>query len=179
MFDLPAPRLFTTGTIGEPGQRVFFVQAAEDALVVTLKLEKTQVAGLAQYMAELLADLPPVPEVELPADLELIQPVVAEWVVGTIGVAFDEGRDRMVVTFQELQVAEETGEPQLDDALPGTGGASETASLATVTITRPQAMAFVRRAAELVSSGRPPCTLCGRPLDPEGHVCIKTNGHLH
>ena len=40
-------------------------------------------------------------------------------------------------------------------------------------------MGFVRRAAELVSSGRPPCTLCGRPLDPEGHVCIKTNGHLH
>ena len=178
-FDLPSPRLFTTGTIGEPGQRVFFVQAAEGAVVVTLKLEKTQVAGLAQYMAELLADLPPVPDIELPHDLDLIEPVVAEWIVGTIGVAFDEGRDRMVVTFQELQVTDDSGEPKLD-ALPGTGGASEeTASLATVTITRPQAMAFVRRAAELVSSGRPPCTLCGRPLDPEGHVCIKTNGHLH
>lgn len=178
-FELPSPRLFTAGTIGEPGQRVFFVQAAEDAVVVTLKLEKTQVAVLAQYMAELLADLPPVPDVELPHDLELIQPIVAEWVVGTIGVAFDERRDRIVVTFQELQAT---------DALQGTEGAStddepqlddDTASLATVIITRPQAMAFVRRAAELVSSGRPPCTLCGRPLDPEGHVCIKTNGHLH
>ena len=178
-FDLPSPRLFTTGTIGEPGQRVFFVQAVEGAIVLTLKLEKTQVAGLAQYMAELLADLPPVPDDELPYDLDLIDPVVAEWVVGTIGVAFDEGRDRMVVTFQELQTTEAEGEPQPDDdPLPGTGGASAV-SLATVTITRPQAMAFVRRAAELVSSGRPPCTLCGRPLDPEGHVCIKTNGHLH
>src|SRR5687767_3498692 len=131
-FDLPSPRLFTTGTIGEPGQRVFFVQAAEGAVVVTLKLEKTQVAGLAQYVAELLADLPRVPEVELPDGRDLIEPVVAEWIVGTIGVAFDEGRDRMVVTFQELQVTDDSGEPPLDA---GPGTSEETASLATVTIT--------------------------------------------
>ena len=55
----------------------------------------------------------------------------------------------------------------------------EAVSLATFTITRAQAMAFVRRSAHLVSTGRPPCALCGRPLDPDGHVCIKTNGHLH
>ncbi len=171
-FDLTAPHHFTAGTVGEPGQRVFFVQAAEGAMTVTLKLEKTQVAALAQYMAELLADLQPVAEHELPHDLELVEPVVAEWVVGTIGVAFDEQRDRMVVTFQEVEIVEEPEAPLLE-------GADDTASLATVVITRAQAMAFVRRAAELVSSGRPPCTLCGRPLDPEGHVCIKTNGHLH
>ena len=172
-FDLTSPHHFTPGTIGEPGQRVFFVQAAEGATTVTLKVEKTQVAALAQYMAELLADLPPVPDDELPFDLELLEPVVAEWVVGTIGVAFDENRDRMVVTFQELQVVEESDDPLLVDDVDAAG------SLATVVVTRPQAMGFVRRAAELVSSGRPPCTLCGRPLDPEGHVCIKTNGHLH
>ena len=171
-FDLASPTHFTTGTVGEPGQRVFFVQATEAGVTVTLKVEKTQVAALAQYMAELLADLPPVPDDEVPFDLELVEPAIAEWVVGTIGVAFDETRDRMVVTFQEIQVVEETEEPLLeaDDG----GGA-----LATFVVTRPQALGFVRRAAELVSSGRPPCPLCGRPLDPQGHVCIKTNGHLH
>ena len=170
-FDLTAPHHFTAGTIGEPGQRVFFVQAAEGTATVTLKVEKTQVAALAQYLAELLADLPPVPDDEVPADLELLEPTVAEWIVGTIGVAFDEVRDRMVVTFQELQVVEESDEPILEP--------DETASLATFVVTRGQALGFVRRAAQLVSSGRPPCTLCGRPLDPQGHVCIKTNGHLH
>jgi uncharacterized repeat protein (TIGR03847 family) len=138
-------------------------------VVVTLRLEKTQVAALAQYIAELLADLPPVHETEVPDDVELVEPIVPEWIVGTIGVAFDESRDRLVVTFQELQVADEEALEVVE----------EDASLATFTITRAQAMAFVRRAAELVTAGRPPCNLCGRPIDPEGHVCIKTNGHLH
>jgi uncharacterized repeat protein (TIGR03847 family) len=171
-FDLNAPQHFTAGAVGEPGQRVFYVQAAEGSMTVTLKLEKTQVAALAQYIAELLADLPPVPDDSVPLDVELLEPAIAEWTVGTIGVAFDEVRDRMVVTFQELRVLDDDAEEDddVDD---------EAVSLATFTITRPQAMAFVRRSAELVSSGRPPCALCGRPLDPDGHVCIKTNGHLH
>ena len=169
-FDLPAPQRFTAGTVGEPGHRVFYVQASEGGVTVTLKLEKTQVAALAQYVAELLADLPPVDEDEVPSDIELVEPAIAEWTVGTIGVAVDEGRDRMVVTFQELRP-----EDTEDDDDPS----DEDVNLATFSISRAQAMAFVRRAAELVSSGRPPCMLCGRPIDPEGHVCIKTNGRLH
>jgi uncharacterized repeat protein (TIGR03847 family) len=172
-FDMSMPVHFTVGTVGLPGQRTFFVQAADESALVTLKVEKTQVAALAQYIAELLADLPPVTDDALPHDVELREPAVAEWVVGTIGVAFDEARDRMVVTFQELAPQDLEAEEEGDDPT------DEDRSLATFTITREQAMAFVRRAAELVASGRPPCTLCGRPLDPEGHVCIKTNGHLH
>jgi uncharacterized repeat protein (TIGR03847 family) len=170
-FDLNAPEHFTAGTVGEPGRRVFYVQAAEGSMVVTLKLEKTQVAALAQYVAELLADLPPVPDDDVPLDIGLVEPTVAAWTVGTIGVAVDEARDRLVVSFQELAPGGDEEEDDDED--------DEDTNLATFTITRPQAMAFVRKAAELVSSGRPPCTLCGRPLDPEGHVCIKTNGHLH
>jgi uncharacterized repeat protein (TIGR03847 family) len=166
-FDLPSPDRFIAGVVGQPGNRTFFVQAIERDVTVTLKLEKTQVAALAQYMAELLADLQPVPDEEVPDDLELVEPAIAEWIVGTIGVAFDENRDRMVVTFQELVELDEDGDPVTEQ------------SLTTVTITRQQSMAFVRRAAELVAGGRPPCTLCGRPMDADGHVCIKTNGHLH
>jgi uncharacterized repeat protein (TIGR03847 family) len=173
-FDLPSPSRFTAGTVGPPGQRTFFVQGADGAVTVSLKLEKTQVAALAQYMAELLADLPPVPDVEIPDELDLVEPVVAEWVVGTIGVAVDEARDRLIVSFQELRPQDLEDEDD-DDAT----DEDPDVSLATFTITRPQAMGFVRRAAELVASGRPPCALCGRPLDPDGHVCIKTNGHLH
>ena len=158
------PERFTAGAVGEPGQRVFYVQASEQGATVTLRLEKTQVGALAQYLAELLADLPPVDDTDHPAldDLELLEPLVPEWIVGGIGVAFDDGRDRMLVTFQELVP---------EDAPEDSGG---TVSLLT---TRGQCMAFVRRAAELLSAGRPPCPLCGRPLDVEGHTCIKTNGH--
>ncbi|MEA3020823.1 MAG: hypothetical protein QOI47_2347, partial [Actinomycetota bacterium] len=145
-FDLPAPDRFTTGAIGEPGQRTFFVQGTGDGVTVTLKLEKTQVAALAQYIAELLADLQPVPDNDVPVDLDLVEPAVAEWVVGTIGVAFDEPRDRLVVTFQELQPID----PDAPDAIIEP---DDDVSAATFMLTRAQAMAFVRRAAELVSAG--------------------------
>ena len=171
-FNIQTPDSFTTGTVGPPGQRIFFVQAVDGVTTVTLKLEKTQVAALAQYVAELLADLPPVDDEDVPTGVELVEPVIAEWTVGTIGVAVDDTNDRLVVSFQELTPQDLEAED--DEPLP-----DPDAGVATFLITRAQALGFVRRAAELVSSGRPPCPLCGRPLDPTGHVCIKTNGHLH
>ena len=162
-FDLPEPERFTAGTVGPPGQRVFFLQASAEGHVVTLRLEKAQVAALAEYLASVLSDLPiPDPDA-LPGDLDLVEPVVAEWVVGQIGVVFDEERDRMVVQAEELLEEEEPGEADQ--------------GVARFAPPLPQVAAFVARAAELVAAGRPPCELCGRPKDPEGHMCIKTNGH--
>jgi uncharacterized repeat protein (TIGR03847 family) len=163
-FDLTEPDRFTAGTVGPPGQRVFYLQAREAEQVVTLRLEKAQVAALAEYLASVLADLAMPEPGSLPEDLELVEPVVAEWVVGQIGVVFDEDRDRMLVQAEEL--LEDTDEDtEVDQGVARFG------------LTRAQVAAFVARAAELVAAGRPPCELCGRPKDPEGHMCIKTNGH--
>jgi uncharacterized repeat protein (TIGR03847 family) len=161
-FDLPEPDRFTAGAVGPPGQRVFYLQAAAEGHVVTLRLEKAQVAALAEYLASVLADLAIPDATSLPAELELVEPVVAEWVVGQIGVVFDEDRDRMVVQAEELV------EEEADDTDRG---------VARFALSRAQVAAVVGRAAELVAAGRPPCELCGRPKDPEGHMCIKTNGH--
>jgi uncharacterized repeat protein (TIGR03847 family) len=161
-FDLPEPDRFTAGTVGEPGARVFYLQAAGEGHVVTLRLEKAQVAALAEYLASVLADLATPDPASVPAELDLVEPVVAEWVVGQIGVVFDEDRDRMVVQAEELL------EEEADDTDQG---------VARFALTRAQVAGFVGRAAELVAGGRPACELCGRPKDPEGHMCIKTNGH--
>ena len=163
-YDFPDVDLFTAGAVGEPGQRVFYLQAVAGPQVVTLKCEKAQVAALAGYFAELLADLPTVADEEVPAEMELRVPIEPDWVVGQIGVVFDEGRDRMVVRADELRAEEDED----DDTIVG---------MARVALTRAQVQAFIVRAAQLVAAGRPPCPLCGRPLDPEGHMCIKTNGH--
>ena len=144
---------FTTGAVGAPGQRVFYLQASAGSTVLTLRLEKQQVAALAQYLAALLADLPPVADV--PTDLELLEPLEEAWVVGELAVAVDEVMDRLVVRADELE-----GEQAARFAL-----------------TRAQVQAFIVRATALVQAGRPPCPLCGRPIDPEGHMCLKTNGH--
>ena len=156
-FDITDADHLTAGAIGEPGKRVFFLQAASTGQVVSLRLEKTQVAALSAYLTAMLADLPP--PGELPRDLALIEPVVAEWVVGSLGVSYDEGLDRVVLVAEEL--VEEDAE----------------AASVRIVATREQIAALSARGAELVAAGRPPCALCGQPLDREGHVCVRLNGH--
>ena len=157
-FDLGDVDRLTVGTVGPPGQRIFYLQAGAGAQVVSLRLEKTQVAALVAYLAALLSDLPA--PGDLPADMDLVEPVVAEWVVGALGVTYDETTDRILVLAEEM--VEEGDE----------GGAS-----ARVLATREQVAALAAHGAEVVASGRPPCQLCGQPLDPEGHVCVRLNGH--
>jgi uncharacterized repeat protein (TIGR03847 family) len=164
-FDLPDVDRFTAGAIGEPGQRVFYFQAVAGGETVTVRCEKTQVGALGEYLAQLLADLPAPEVTSVPSELELVAPVDPVWTAGQIGVVFDAPRDRMVVRIDEMPL----GDGDDDD--------SATLGMLRVALTRAQVHGFVVRAATLVVAGRPPCPLCGRPIDPEGHMCIKTNGH--
>lgn len=159
---------FVSGAIGPAGDRVFYLQATEGDDVVSLRLEKQQVAALAEYLAGILADLP-TPDEIVAADSDLVEPVIAEWVVGSLAVAYDEGEDRVLIVAEEL--LPEADDDELADVL-------DTApSTARLHVTRAQVAHFVRHAVDLVMAGRPACPLCGRPMDPEGHVCPKTNGH--
>ncbi len=157
-FDLPSPDAFTTGTVGPAGQRVFYLQARDGELVVTVRCEKQQVAALADYLDGLLEDLEPTPYGVATSDLDLTEPVQELWTVGPIGVAYDEPSDRIVVVLEEL-VEEDADE-----------GAS-----VKVRLNRAQVSAFVRHSRDLVSAGRPPCRFCGLPLDAEGHACPRMN----
>jgi len=163
--DLREPSHFTAGAVGEPGHRVFYLQAAEGADVVSLRLEKQQVAALSEYLRGILHDLPVPGDDERPANLDLVEPVVAEWVVGTMSVAYDQADDRVVLQADELV------DPD-DDV------ATAEAGVARFQLTRGQVLAFCDHADELVAAGRPPCPICGRPMDPDGHVCPRSNGHV-
>lgn len=156
-FDIDNADLLTTGTVGPPGQRVFYLQAREGRRVLSLRLEKTQVAALCRYLTEMLADLPAADPA--PGDMSLVEPVVPEWVVGSMGVTYDEDDDRVLLVAEEL--VEEGDEP----------------AHARIRATRAQVAAFTRHGNEVVAAGRPPCPLCGAPLDPEGHMCVRLNGH--
>lgn len=170
-YDLGDVDRFTAGTVGEPGQRTFFLQAVQAGIVVTLKAEKQQVGALARYLAELLADLPPAVTDLVPRDMELAVPIEPEWVLGQIGIVYDEDRDRIVLR------ADEVSEPE-DEEPDESAGTDVLGGSLRLTLTREQTAGFVYRATELIASGRPPCPLCKRPVDPDGHTCIKTNGHL-
>jgi uncharacterized repeat protein (TIGR03847 family) len=171
--DFREPDRFTAGTTGPPGRRVFYLQVAEGARVATFRLEKQQVAALADSLAELLTDLAE-PEGQ-PPDTELHEPIVPEWIVGAMGVGYDETDDRILVAAQELQ-ADDDAEGADDDPEPAELIAEETEpATARVLLTREQAQAFVLHAREIIEAGRPSCPFCGRPMDPDGHACPRMN----
>jgi len=161
-YDLPRVDHLTVGTVGPVGQRIFLLQARRGVDSVTLKLEKQQVAALSEYLSDLLEKVGR--PGELPTDLELELPAEPEWPVGTLGVAYDEEEDTVILVAEEATAAEEEAEAP-DGAVARLGA------------TREQAAALAIRGVQLVEAGRPSCPLCGFPLDPSGHACPRSNGH--
>ena len=164
-FDFDEVDQFLCGTIGEPGSRVFFLQVVQGTSIVSVKLEKQQVALLADYLDRLLdsQDLPDGP----PATFgDLVLPVIAEWVVGSMMVAVNEATGRVVVIAQEIGEESDDEDVLVDD---------EDLSELRIALTRNQVVEFIAAARDLVAGGRPSCRLCGRPMDPEGHACPRWN----
>jgi uncharacterized repeat protein (TIGR03847 family) len=174
-FEMLAPDYFTTGAVGVPGQRVFYLQGREASTVVTLKVEKEQIAALADYVAGLLAKLPEAGTVT--TDLPLLEPLEPVWAVGALGLGYDESRDRLVVVANEAVEREddEDGEEEATEGQEEDEPAD--GAVARFLITRAQAAAFVERARALVKAGRPICPMCSQPKDPDGHLCPRSNGH--
>jgi uncharacterized repeat protein (TIGR03847 family) len=176
------PERFVTGTVGEPGQRTFFLQARSGSHLVTVALEKQQVAALAERIDELLdevmasqggaATIPAVAPLDLEDGEPLEQPIEEEFRAGTMTLSWDPADARVVIEvfpFTEAavvspdQVEEDFEEPEPDELL-------------LVRIPAGAARAFVKRATQVLSAGRPSCPFCGNPVDAEGHLCVRMNG---
>ena len=162
-FELPDVDKITVGTVGEPGQRVFYLQARMGAQLVTLKMEKQQVSALAQFLGNLLADLPR--PGDPPTELDLEEPTIEEWAIGSIQLSYDPELDRILIIAEELVITDDDDDMEVVPAIARFGA------------TREQMAAVAMHGTSLVSAGRPACPLCGFPLDPSGHACPRTNGH--
>jgi uncharacterized repeat protein (TIGR03847 family) len=166
-FELGDVDTFTAGAVGRPGQRTFLLQARVDSRAVTVKCEKQQVAALGGYLDELLDDLPAPDDQPHDESLALWEPASPAWVAGSMAVAYDPSRDRVVVVVDEIVPVDEEGQPDPQ-------AEADKATLQ-VFLSRGQALAFARRAVELVAAGRPSCRFCGKPMDPDGHPCPRMN----
>jgi uncharacterized repeat protein (TIGR03847 family) len=161
-FEFDAADRLAVGAFGEPGQRVFVLQASQGAEQLTVKVEKGQVAELASHLTEAMADRPPV-SLGPTAAARVDTPTEPEWVVGAIRLGYDTAAERMTLMLEEFPSGDDD-----DDTEPAS---------ARITISAEQALALATEIADLVAAGRPPCPHCGYPLDPSGHVCPKSNGH--
>ncbi len=172
------PDRFIAGTVGEPGNRTFFLQARDGSRIVSVALEKVQVAALAQRLDELLDELER-RGVEGAAENDALvgdpgpldEPINEAFRVGTLTLGWDTGDDLVLVEAQELVDEEEAGDEPADD------DDEEGPDVLRIRVTALTAREFVARAVRVLASGRPPCPLCGEPLDPQGHLCPRRNGH--
>jgi len=180
------PERFVAGTVGEPGQRTFFLQAREGLRITTVALEKQQVAILGERIDELLDELisaggvasliPAITPVEQVDNAPLEQPIVEEFRAGTITLSWDADDERVVVeVFPVVEVVVPI-EADEDDLVDLPIDEPEPEELFVVRLTPVQARVFATRAGSVVSAGRPSCQFCGGPVDPAGHLCPRANG---
>lgn len=172
-----SPDRFVAGTVGEPGDRSFFLQAVHESRVVSVAVEKQQVAILTDRVDTLLdeiarrfgADVPP--RSGDVGDLNPLQmPVDAEFRVGTMGLGWDAEAQSVVIELLAITDGEFDESIVLDDS-------DEGPDAVRVFLTTAAARSFAARSARVLAAGRPPCPLCGDPLDPDGHLCVRTNGY--
>ncbi|MCF6388599.1 DUF3090 domain-containing protein [Mycobacterium sp. MBM] len=171
------PDRFVAGTVGQPGNRTFYLQAVHDKRVVSVMLEKQQVAVLAERISALLVEInrrfgtPIPPDTGAVEDLQpLLTPVDSEFRVGTMGLGWDAEAQTVVVELLAVSETEFDASVVLDDAEDGPDAVR-------VFLSPESAREFAARSNRVISAGRPPCPLCDEPLDPEGHICVRTNGY--
>jgi uncharacterized repeat protein (TIGR03847 family) len=154
------------GTIGEPGERAFFIQARSNARVISVALEKAQVQAIAHRIELIIAEVrksnPLLSVATLPTDdAPLETPVDEEFQVGAISLAWNELEQLITFELYELEDDEQDEEGQVLEINFSVG----------------MALAFAQRSKALVNAGRLPCPFCGIPIDPRGHLCPRANGY--
>ncbi|MDN5917839.1 MAG: DUF3090 domain-containing protein [Pseudonocardia sp.] len=172
------PDRFVAGTVGEPGDRSFYLQAMESSRTISVLLEKQQVSVLAERITALLgevgkrfgSDVAAKPSTGDSDSDPLTVPLEEEFRVGTMGLGWDADSSSIVVELLAVSEEEIDESVVLDDTEEGPDALR-------VFLSPSAARAFADRAEKVVSAGRAPCPLCAEPLDPEGHVCVRLNGY--
>ena len=176
------PERFVTGTVGPPGQRTFFLQARSGSRIVSVSLEKQQVAALAERVDQLLDEVmssrstegivPALAPLGLEDSEPLEQPIEEEFRAGTMTLSWDPEDEKVVIEVFPFTEAAVVSPEQVDEEFEE----PEPAELFLVRLDAGSARAFVKRAERVVEAGRPTCPFCGNPIDPDGHLCVRANG---
>jgi uncharacterized repeat protein (TIGR03847 family) len=179
--DLEHVDKITTGAVGEPGERTFFLQARSGDRVVTITVEKEQVELLSSSILEILATVDKETGEGPPEDqLELDTPIEPLWRAGRLSIGYSEDRDQMLLELEEYLPEDEDEDQEDDEQGTETETAPEdapTPDRLRVWASREQMLALSRHGAEVAARGRPRCQFCGNAIDPDGHTCPAMNGH--
>ena len=165
-YEFTTPERFVAGTVGEPGERAFYLQIRSNARLFSVAVEKAQVQAISARLEVMIAEIRksnPLMIIEkLPIDdAPLETPIDAEFQIGAMSLAWDEESKLICVELFELEDDEEDAEGEVVE----------------IDITVAMAAAFAARSKAVVNAGRLPCPFCGIPIDPRGHLCPRANGY--
>ena len=164
----------TADAVGDPGQRVFYLQARKGTEVVTVLVEKQQIELLSASILEILSRVGlETGEGPDDAEMDLEEPVEPVWRAGRLSIGYEQDRDLILLELVELVPGQEEAEEavDVDEEL------ELDAERLRLWATRDQMLALSRHGAQVVARGRPTCQFCGNSIDPEGHRCPAMNGH--
>ncbi|GAB3924842.1 hypothetical protein GCM10011575_04350 [Microlunatus endophyticus] len=181
-----SPDRFVAGTVGQPGERTFFLQAREGNRITSVVVEKQQVLVLAEHLERVLDEIlrRSSGQVEVPPPVNraadnspLDAPITEEFRVGTMTIAWDPAVNRVVIElFSNVDQADET-EDEPDESPASGEGEVDADEVIVVKISPAYARDFIARAQALVAAGRPACPFCLQPIDADGHICPRANGY--
>jgi uncharacterized repeat protein (TIGR03847 family) len=165
-YEFTKPERFVAGTVGEPGERAFYLQIRSNARLFSVAVEKAQVQAISARLEVMLAEIrksnPLMIMEKLPIDdAPLESPIDAEFQIGAMSLAWNEESTLICVELFELEDDEEDSEGEVVE----------------INITVAMAAAFAARSKAVVNAGRLPCPFCGIPIDPRGHLCPRANGY--
>ena len=165
-YEFTTPERFVAGTVGEPGERAFYLQIRSNARLFSVAVEKAQVQAISARLEVMIAEIRksnPLMIIEkLPIDdAPLESPIDAEFQIGAMSLAWDKESELICVELFELEDDEEDAEGEVVE----------------INITVAMAAAFAARSKAVVNAGRLPCPFCGIPIDPRGHLCPRANGY--
>lgn len=160
------PDRCVAGTIGEPGERAFFIQVRSERRVISVAVEKAQVQAIASRLEVMIAEVRKSDPLILVAsqevdDAPLETPVEEEFQVGAISLAWNDQAQLISLELYELEEDEEEGDGEVLE----------------INISLGVSAAFAQRAKALAKAGRLPCPFCAIPIDPRGHLCPRANGY--
>ena len=160
------PERFIAGTVGDPGERAFFLQVRSSYRLFSVAVEKAQVQAIIARLDVMVAEIRksnPLINIEKFStdDAPLESPVEAEFQVGAMSLAWDEESALICIELYELEEDEE----------------DSTGEVVEINISLGMAIAFTARSKAVVNAGRLPCPFCGIPIDPRGHLCPRANGY--
>jgi uncharacterized repeat protein (TIGR03847 family) len=160
------PERFVAGTVGQPGERAFYLQIRSSSRLFSVAVEKAQVQAIAARMEVMVSEVrkanPLITVDKLPLDdAPLESPIDSEFEIGAMSLSWNEETSLICVELFELEDDEEDSEGEV----------------LVIHITLGMASAFSSRSKAVVNAGRLPCPFCGIPIDPRGHLCPRANGY--